>query len=946
MSYFKTNIVVPSIADELFLTIDDGKQTIEYSKVVRPSAGTLAACSDSQVWRVLPYRDETQFNNGEAIGGLGFQLVNFATRCHIDPDRIILTHDCAMAGVSENNGDDWYRLGGSTKSRGFYIDRPQAIIPSVANDDRLVAFGACYYNTNTQFVSFLPGFYLSTDGGSTWNQTEAWSWIMQEQTYQDWTTFGYARSQENVLVNDPANTDYWYCGTEYANPPYQIDAIDSQYRRIFRSTDNGSSWHNQQLLDTQLTGGTFDWWHALVVHPTNGSLFACTDKGLFVSTNAKTASDGDITFSRIEVDATRGQNLEIAHIVFDPTDSTVAYLAARDYKTDISNPSYGGTSYGSEYFAIYKSTDSGSTWSEFVSCWRTATSSNLAQSYIEASTFGSDVDSSTLFSAWNLAITPDGEDLYVIGGPNTWSWGVWLFKGIKDAGFLTSISSDTSSSYKTNLPGNARQFVLPGPTALRKYETVSACSGVGAPFKALTSSELTAGGYSANQIGYIFAESKNGWKGENIYSWHRAAHNPDVMLFGNADVNIYASLNGNDFVLNRSASSPATRGGVNHANSMLYATPSSGRVVAALGGPSNAHLAYYDSFDEEDWSATLAFFPGMRQSDIPADRLAEYNSSFPNEGTYGDRLYSRMLRNPDDINQIISADSLSTDGGLNWNYIPGLEKGTAGISDGGLSAEVIGVNWQTSGEHVVWAVNSTTPGARSCLLRATWSKTVGWSSWEKMPNIFGVVESVNEGSDTPTSSRMDLATISDLVVCVHPKNPDIVYAAACEGAFTVTRTTGHLWKFDYANRADTSSAFGSGLGGWTRIDSAKTAAQNVSLPNVKPHADNASGEVYLWISQILVDSNSAFSEDILYVVFGIPGGVAVLRSVDGGLTWSDFSATIPCSSTIRAFLEPTTGELITSACDGCYVHPPPTGYIRDSSIESLWASSAAIPVDI
>ena len=959
MPFIKTVVTVPSFATEIAMSIDGVAANLQYSKLVLPQVGDDAVCADSQVCRVLPYRTQEQFEAGDTIGGVGYQLINSAFRCNVNTEKIIVVHDCAMPAKSDDNGDSWQRLGSGTKSRGLYVDRPKEIRPSVNDDDRLVAVGGNFFESNKQFVSYLPGFYLSTDGGSTWSQTLNWTYIMANQTYSGFVEFGYARGPENALANDPSDADFWYYGSEFAVPPNIFGNTDRQYRRFFRSTDGGSSWHNQQLLDSQITGidetHKFDWWHTIKVHPTTRHVFICTDGGLFKSTNAHTAANDGVTFSHIDVDSSRGKNLEVSDIIFDSGNPNIAYCSARDYKTENTSIAYDGEVFGYEYAAIYKSTDGGNTWSEFISTWRTVTTSSLVGSYIEESTFSEDVGTSNYWTAWRMELTPDDDDMYITGGPNLVGDGGYLLKDIKDAAFVSGLNVTSSRDHATNVSGNPRLRILSGPTTARKYETVAlAVGGSGEMWKALTAEELSSAGIDSSQLGKYFAPSNSGWKGENIYSWLRTKHDPSIWLYGNADVNIWATFNDGNYVESRAfPKDTVSRGGTNRANSMAYTRPSSQRVVASLGGGNNSHLGYAANFNSEDFDAYLAFFPGLRPSNIPEDRQAEYDLRFPNEGPFGDRLYPSILQHPDNVDWLVASDSVSYDGGAEWDYIPGLERGNVGISDGGRCAEVFGLVWQSNGEHVVWATNSADPIARTKLLRATWSVASGWSDWEIVPNIFGLIEPNLAQSDPgqlPTAQRMDLATIDDLVVRSHPTNPDIVYAAVGEGKFTIDRDTGHLWKFDYAQKADTSSAFGSGLGGWTRIVSARNTGEAIDLlPAVQPYDDtsdandNPDGTVYLWIADILVDSNPAFADDILYVVFGIPGAIVSVRSTDGGTTWEEITNEIPCSSTINMYLEPSTGEVVTSACDGCYVHPAPIGYIRDSSIDSLWSKSAAIP---
>ena len=942
MTITNTSLILPSKAEEVFLTVSDTQaQSLSYSKVIAQAQAGFTAASDTQEARVLPYRNETQFSNGEAIGGLGFQLINMMHRCSQDPNRIIITHDCALPAVSTDNGDTFTRLGGATRGTGLFLDRPQAIISSVENDNVLVAFGSSYYDTNTSFASFLPGFFRSTDGGNSWTQVYNHPKIMQEQTYDGFTEFGYARGLENVLANDPSNANFWCCGTEYASPPSDFNAIDPAFRDFFRSLDGGLTWTKQTLSSGDLNGNSFNWWHALVVHPSDSSVWACTDDGLYKSTNAFSAPVGSVTFSKVIVDAI---DPEISDIVW--VDNLTAYACGRTYSTSpMVGQTYPGTSYGNEYFAIWKTTDGGSTWTVWLECHRTVTSeNNLSGSFIETSTFSADVGATQndkFVAPWKLKLCPGNNDLYIVGGPNTWTWKVFLVKDIAAVSWST-----TSSDYITNLSGNARFTVLPGPQAANKFEAFAGFGGHGNGFKALTAAELTTAGYDpVADLGYIFGEVLSGWKGENIYSFLRPAFNSDIWMYGNADVNMYATFNDGNYVQARTLDAPLTRGGVNRVTSMIYSQPSIGRVVTSMGGAVNAHLNYYNDFTSDAFSAALSVCPGMTQDafdTLSAEQQTLYAQRFPNEmpgtGVYGNRQHKAILQNPDNVKYLATADLWSDDGGETWQYIPGLERDSATMNSGDLTSEVIRIHPSLDGRHVVWAVSSTAPTTtRSSLLRATWSVSEGWSSWEILPNVHGLIDDPS----LPVSSRMNMSTIVNCVVTAHPTNKNIVYAAVVEGSsYNLAVGEGHLWKFNYLQKNDTTSPLGQGLGGWTKISAALDTAHSLGFV-----AAAASQNINHWISTILVDYNEGVSttDDILYLTFGTPGTIALLRSIDGGSTWSQVGQDIPCSSDIRAFLVEDTGEIITSACDGCYVFPAPLGYLRNSSITTLWSKSVVSP---
>ena len=1013
MPSVNTTFDIPDIAKEITLTIGEGADAVEYSKVVIPEPGPTTTCTDEQVMRVMPYRTEQQFTNpipdtyDSTIGGAGYQLVNKAHRCSVNTDKIILTHDCAMPGLSIDNGRNWMRLGRNKKTRGLYFDRPQAIISAVNNDERMVAFGTVYNPNATEQYSHLPGVYVSNDGGSNWEQKLNWPYIIAENMYPKYRNHGYGRAQENVLVNDPVNPNFWYLGTEYSTPepgdpdgrprsPSVYENIDwtttTFYRRIMWSADGGETWTNQELKQEHIIDGAFNWWHALVVSPANRDLFACTDTGLYRSTNAK--DGGTITFTKQIIDpvlettddplgsGSPTGNFEVFHVACDPVHTNIMYACCRDHAEDRPGPDTNGF----EYHGLYKSEDNGINWTRVLyqtnhRLPKDDDAESLSVTLIVDSSFTPDIDlvepSATRIGPWVMELTPDGESMYLIGGPLAPHWNLHLFKGIKDDGYWDAIRATTSEDYlcyvidptdtppQSKMPGNSRLFVLAGPTVEKKHEAIACGTGQGGQYRALTAEDIRADDPSLTEEeaqeleGYLFVRAYSGWKGENMTTWYRPKHDKTMQFYGMADVQMWTSFNDGDFVTPRPATKPPSKGGQNKAGGIIYAIPSKGRVVTPIGGPNNKGMAVYNRFEDDDYTTELAFHPGMGDGyleEVYPERFDEYKAKFPHEQESASwRLHKYMFQNPDDVNQLITADMISVDGGYNWDYIPGLFREPLNLINepDGNSAEVIKVIWQQNGNHIVWAVNGVGPSSRrTALLRATWSVADGWSPWEKLPNAFGVVDG---GDAMDISMRMGLTHKGSMTQAVLPSDPDVVYCITTFNSFVTLRPegsvngNGHLWKFVYSERNNTDPTvfeFGNGLGGWYEDRSMLDFAYTIDVPDVPPTVDNPTGEIWLDIEGLDVDSNPGVQDGapIIYVTFGIPGAICTIRRVGDG-DWEEISGNIPCSATLKPHLDPDTGEFILSSCEGNYIFPAPLGYERDANIKAIWQTSAEVPVD-
>jgi photosystem II stability/assembly factor-like uncharacterized protein len=185
--------------------------------------------------------------------------------------------------------------------------------------------------------------YVSPAGGGVWKTTNggtSWSMLTDFQRTLSMGAIAIAPSNDNVL----------YAGTGEAN-----NVLDSNFGRgILVSTDGGTSWTLRTgpagvFNDRRLTVSKID------VHPTdpNTAYAAVADfgtNGLFGSdTGIYTTTDGGVNWTNV----TGAFGLDMAtswsDVLIDPTTPTTVYAAH-------------GWPFGDPSNGVYKSTDSGATW--------------------------------------------------------------------------------------------------------------------------------------------------------------------------------------------------------------------------------------------------------------------------------------------------------------------------------------------------------------------------------------------------------------------------------------------------------------------------------------------------------------------------------------------------------------------------------------------------------
>ncbi|MDI6768247.1 MAG: AAA family ATPase [Anaerolineales bacterium] len=202
--------------------------------------------------------------------------------------------------LAGENGDTLYRMGGVynlLRSRdGGETWQSMALPPPNASGIGVSGIGTICQQTNTVFALFPDGYYLSTDGGETWDSSSVNAWAQMQfnnwsflELYSDATCQQlYVLDAGDKILNSQDGGENWAACTpmETFSPntltldPYGSPRIivGTMGGGIFISTDGCQSWKKRN------TGLGSLFVNAVAIDPNNtDTLYAGTDGGAYIS---------------------------------------------------------------------------------------------------------------------------------------------------------------------------------------------------------------------------------------------------------------------------------------------------------------------------------------------------------------------------------------------------------------------------------------------------------------------------------------------------------------------------------------------------------------------------------------------------------------------------------------------------------------------------------------
>jgi alpha-tubulin suppressor-like RCC1 family protein len=220
----------------------------------------------------------------------------------------------AMDPSDATHFTDYLKLTGAEPVRGAIVDTSTLYV--VASDMiTLTGVSAGYYRPAHRL-------FVSRNAGSSWQQVDpAPNRPHLFQQIRDMVVrAGRSVATAQALVNVEQRT-------------YTFDTVADFASGIFRTTDNGTTWHRS---DEGLSNQEFAW----IVHGPDGLYASAPYVGLIKST------DGGVTWSFLSA-FLQENSFDVNSIVHDPTDPRTLYI---------------GTNTGTPSAGIYVSTDGGVTW--------------------------------------------------------------------------------------------------------------------------------------------------------------------------------------------------------------------------------------------------------------------------------------------------------------------------------------------------------------------------------------------------------------------------------------------------------------------------------------------------------------------------------------------------------------------------------------------------------
>ncbi len=292
-----------------------------------------------------------------------------------------------------------------TAQANFTLMGPSTAIPTNGGCGRLTT--VCFHptNSNIMFVGTpAGGLWKSTNNGSTWTSN----------------TDQFATLGVSCIAIDPQDPNVMYIGTG------DRDASDSYGTGIYKSTDGGNSWSATGFSNTIQS---FVIVSRIVVHPTQSNIIiAAASNGIYKSTNGGTtwtqkysSNTKELLFMPTKPEylyATNGGNILRSTNTGDTwTTLSPGFTASSVNRIALAvcaqNPrcvyALCSNASNSTFYGIYRSLDSGNTWS-----LRTSTPNILG-----GASDGSDTRGQGWYDLCVAVNQNDSNDVFV-GGINTW----------------------------------------------------------------------------------------------------------------------------------------------------------------------------------------------------------------------------------------------------------------------------------------------------------------------------------------------------------------------------------------------------------------------------------------------------------------------------------------------------------------------------------------------
>jgi len=571
----------------------------------------------------------------------------------------------------------------------FSIIGPTSAIPTNGGAGRLNSMTFDPQNTNIIWVgSPGGGLWKSTSGGTGWSVSGS----------DQLSTLGIS-----AIVIDPTNSNTMYIGTG------DRDASDTYGVGVLKSTNGGATWNTTGLnwaLTTQRTV------NVLRINPNNGQfIIAATSNGIHKTTNGATSWTQVLSGVNIkDIEMMPGNPLvwyassySTPAIIYKSTNggdswTSVQSLSSVNRIAIAVTPHSPNTCYalcssssGSAYYALYRSTDAGTTWVQ-----RSTTPNILANSSSGTGSTG---------QGWYdlaLAVNPtDSNDVWV-GGINVWR--------STNAGTNWTIKAYwTTSATIPYIHADQHEFMFkPGTTEF------FACNDGGL--------------FRTTNFGTSWTDLSNGLQIMQFYRISQSITNSSILI-GGAQDNGSNLTNGSTWT--QVYGGDGMDNAIDQSNpSYIYASWQNGNLVRSTNGGTS--FSGISPASNGAWVTPMTLDPNN-----PVNLFSAYTSVYrsTNRGTNWTTIGSGFLSSNATILKIASSNSnhiavgnssqlhLTTNGGTNWTNI----KGT-------LPSSISNVAFHTTNPSIIWVtISGWTNGSK--VFKTTNSGTTWTNESGSLPNV-------------------------------------------------------------------------------------------------------------------------------------------------------------------------------------------------------------------